>query len=162
MGKDTKNINPSDMDKYLDGIIAKRNKIDYGRAARRVGAMMDMNQKEMAAKLGMTPQQLSQLLKKENWTDEQKKRISEAFGIPLQGFESLAAESDLLNFYITNNTAGDGGNTIGQSNFHIYNFNNDKVDKVEDIMAGLAETTKNLAVLLGKLDDKLNDKKEKK
>lgn len=162
MGKGDNNVNMSDIDKHLDEIIAKRNRIDYGRAARRVGALMDMNQKEMAAKLGMTPQQLSQLLKKENWTDEQKKRIAEAFGIPLQGFESLAAESDLLNFYITNNTAGDGGNTIGQSNFHIYNFNNDKTDKIEDIMAGLAETTKGLAMLLGKLDDKLNDKKEKK
>jgi len=162
MEKKGKNTNISDMDQFLDELIAKRNKTDFGRAARRIGALMDMNQKEMAAKLDMTPQQLSQLLKKENWTDEQKKRISDAFNIPVQGFESLATETDLLGFYITNNTAAGGGSTIGQSNFHIYNFNNDKSDKIEDIVSELAQATKNIVLLLGKLDEKVENSKAKK
>ncbi|WP_165027265.1 hypothetical protein [Dysgonomonas sp. ZJ279] len=162
MKKDEKNTNMSGVDNYLDEIIAKRKKTDYGRATRRIGALMDMNQKEMAVKLGMTPQQLSQLLKKDNWTDEQKKRVAEAFEIPLQGFESLAAESDLLSLYITNNTANDSSSIIGGQNNYTYHIAANKKENVEDIMMGLAETTKGLAILLGKLDEKLEENKNKK
>ena len=63
----------------------------------------------------------------------------------MSGFDSFAAESDLLGFYITNNTVGDGGSTIELSNFHIYNFNNEKGEKVSNIMVELEQTTKSLA-----------------
>ena len=54
------------MNDYLDEIIAKHNKADYGHATRRFDALMDMSPKKIAAKLDMKPQQISQLLKKES------------------------------------------------------------------------------------------------
>ena len=106
-------------------------KPDYGRGMRRLRGILDLSQKEMAVKLNMAPQQLSLLEQKEKWSDEQLKRVSETFNIPLSGLDYLANENDLLNVIFANNTQGDDG-IIGLNNSrHTYNFGNSgKIDEL--------------------------------
>lgn len=115
--------------------ILNQKKPHYGRGMRKLRGIMDLSQKQMAARLDMTPQQLGQLEQKDTWTDEVLQRISSSLNIPVSGFDYLANEADLLGFIITNNTQGDGG-IIGQNNFHnTYHFGN--AEQIEKLFARL-------------------------
>ena len=117
-------------EKHTDKLL-NVNKPNYGRGMRKLRGILDLSQKEMAGKLNMLPQQLSLLEQKEKWTEEQLKRVSETFNIPVSGLDYLANENDLLNFIFTNNTQGDDG-IIGLNNSrNTYHFENtDKIDKL--------------------------------
>ena len=116
--------------KQIDEII-KANKPNYGRGIRRLRGILDLSQKEMAAKLNMLPQQLSVLERKEKWTVEQLTRVSETFDVPLSGLDYLANETDLLNFIFTNNTQGNNSIICSNNSRNTYHFgNSEKIDEL--------------------------------
>lgn len=123
-------MNDKGIDQQIADVLGER-KPNYGRGMRKLRGILDLNQKEMAVRLGMTSQQLGQLEKKDKWTDEVLQRVADSLNIPVSGLDYLANESDLLGFIITNNTQGDGG-IIGQNNFHnTYHFGNaEQIEKL--------------------------------
>lgn len=124
----------TDVNKKIDELI-KDKAPHYGRAMCRLRSVSDKSQKEAAAMLNMTPQQLSTLEQKENWTDEQKERVCKAFNIPESGFDYLANEPDLLNsIYIFNNTQGDNGNILSGSIGQNVNNNFENSKKADDLL----------------------------
>lgn len=152
------NCNNKALDDQISKILSTPQK-DYGRGMRKLRGILDLNQKEMAAKLGMPPQQLSVLEKKEEWTEEQLERVSKACDIPMSGLDLLATDSDALRFFITNNTLGDGG-IIGQNNFHnTYHFGD--ADKIEQLFDRFEGIVKEWSVKVEGLEKQLNDYKKK-
>lgn len=111
-------------------------KPDYSLGMRRLRGFLDINQKQMAAMLEMTPQQLSALEKNNKWSEEILQRVSEKLNIPLSGIDYLASEPDLLGSIIQHNTLGNDGN-IGHinSNYNNNNFNFGKIENAEDIVS---------------------------
>ena len=118
-------------DKEINKILGA-NKPNYGRGIRRLRGILDLSQKEMAAKLDMLPQQLSVLEKKEKWTDDKLEKVSKTFDIPISGLDYLASENDLLNVIFTNNTQEGDENIITLNNSrNTYNIGNpDRMDKL--------------------------------
>lgn len=89
---------------------------NYGKAVRTVRGLFDLSQKELAAKMSMSPQQLSRMEHEKSWTDEQLDRVCKSLNIPRNGLEKFAYP-DIARLIIMHNTLGDGG-IIGQNNFH--------------------------------------------
>ncbi len=115
------------------GLAEKDRKPNYGRGMRKLRGIMDLNQKEMAATLGMTSQQLSSLEKKDQWSDEMLQRVSEELHIPRAGLDYLAnEETDLLQYVIQHNTFSDHSGGVNNNCYNVYNIGN--VDKADEIL----------------------------
>jgi len=134
------------------GQLLEQRKPNYGRGMRKLRAMWDLSQKEMAGRLGMTQQNLSFLEQKETWPEDLLLKVSETLDVPLSGLDYLASETDLLGSIIQHNTQGDDS-TIGHTNsnnYHnTYNIgNNDNAEellaKIEGLISKLAENAESL------------------
>lgn len=78
------------------GQLLEQRKPNYGRGMRKLRAIRDLSQKEMAGRLGMTQQNLSFLEQKETWPEDLLLKVSETLDVPLSGLDYLASETDLL------------------------------------------------------------------
>ncbi|MFT4224726.1 helix-turn-helix domain-containing protein [Dysgonomonas sp.] len=105
---------------------------DYGTGMRKARGIMDLSQKEAATLLGMTQQQLSQLEKKKQWSEEMLQRVSDKLKIPRSGLDYLAKERDLLQLVIQHNTFSDQSHSC-MNNYATYNIGN--IDKAEEIIS---------------------------
>ena len=132
-------------DKQIDKILHAK-KPNYGRGMRRLRGILDLSQKEMAAKLNMLPQQLSVLESKEKWTEEQLNRVAKTFDIPLSGLDFLANENDLLNVIFANNTQEGNESVIALNNSrNTYHFGNS--EKIDELFAQVEKIVKEWSVI---------------
>ncbi len=142
------------------GQLLEESKPNYGRGMRKLRAIWDLSQKEMASKLGMTQQNLSFLEQKEIWPEELLLKVSDTLNVPLSGLDYLASETDLLGSIIQHNTQGDEGN-IGHSNtnsncynstYNIGNIDNAEnvLAKIEGLISKLGETAESLKKSMAK------------
>lgn len=125
----------------------------YGRGMRKLRGVLDVNQKEMAARLDMTSAQLSHLEKQEVWTDDMLQRVSEKLNVPRSGLDYLAAEDDLLQYIIQHNTLSD--TCVMVNNGNIYNISNvEKADailtKIENLVSKLDKNTELMRTVIPK------------
>lgn len=119
---------------------------DYGTGMRKIRGIKDLSQKEAAALLGMTQQQLSQLEKKKQWSEEMQQRVSEKMNIPRSGLDYLANRNDLITFIVQNNTITDKSTMMNSINGHVsHNYNIGDTTKAEEIISKIEK-------LLSKLD----------
>lgn len=129
---------------------------DYGAGMRKLRGILDFSQKEAAANMGMSQQQLSQLEKKKQWTDDMLQRVSDKFNIPRAGLDYLARERDLLQLVVQNNTfSGNSSMNNGIENQTFYNIGNlDKaeeiISKMEDLISKLGKNTESLKKVIPK------------
>lgn len=130
---------------------------DYGTGMRKARGIMDLSQKEAAGLLGMTQQQLSQLEKKKQWSEEMLQRVSDKLNIPRSGLDYLARERDLLQLVIQHNTFSDQSCMRNNSveNYTTYNIGDiDKADeiisKIENLISKLGKNTESLKKVMPK------------
>ena len=142
----------SDKNKEETLIVSKP---DYGRGMRRLRGILDLSQKEMAVKLNMQPQQLSIMEKKEKWTEEQLKRVSDTFDIPLSGLDYLAKETDLLNIIYTNNTQGNDS-IIGQNNSR-NTYHLGQSDRIDELFTQFEKIIKDWSMIKKEFQDILKN-----
>ncbi len=143
------------------GIKLPERKPNYGRGMRKLRGILDLNQKQMAAKLDMTSQQLSNLEKKEQWTDDMLQRVSEKLNIPQSGLDYLAGENDLISYIIQNNTLSDTSTMTNNNGcvYHTYNFGNvdraeELISKMENLVAKLNKNTESLKKVMPRKSEK--------
>ena len=142
-------------DKQKEGVL-NESKPDYGRGMRKLRGILDLSQKEMAVKLNMLPQQLSIMEKKEKWSEEQLKRVSETFDIPLSGLDYLANEKDLLNVIFTDNTQEGNENIIALNNSrNSYHFGNS--DRIDELFTKFEKIANDWATIKNEFEDVLKN-----
>lgn len=113
---------------------------DYGAGMRKLRGILDYNQKEAAVLLDMTQQQLSQLEKKKQWSEEMLQRVSDKLDIPRSGLDFLAREKDLLQLVVQNNTFSDQS-CITKNNSVEYNttYNIGDINKAEEVISKMED-----------------------
>ena len=138
--------------KNTDSILNQTNlaqlerKPHYGRGIRKLRGVLDVNQKEMAAKLNMSSQQLSQLEKKEQWSEDMLQRVSDKLSVPRSGLDYLANENDLIAYIIQNNSLADTSTMMNNmNNGYISTYNIGDATKAEEIISKMEN-------LISKLD----------
>ena len=88
----------------------------YGNGLRKFRRILDLTYKETAALLGITPDQLTVLERKEQWTEEELRQTCKRLNVPVSGIAFLAEEIPQTSFVIQHNTLGDSG-IIGINNY---------------------------------------------